>query len=154
MKKQTWIEALATVGYVGKFPKGPGTMGTIVALPLSLAIHQLGDIFYAAVTVVGAARSALIVQSYENLFSSHDSKEIVLDEVVGGLVAFMFLTSWPALLLAFVLFRFFDIVKPFPVGWADQKIPGGLGVVADDILAGIITNLIVHILIAKTTWLM
>jgi phosphatidylglycerophosphatase A len=147
---KTWVEILATVGYIGKWPIGPGTMGTLAAVPVAWLFAQVGDVFYLAATLVLAALSIWVAESYERLFVTHDSKEIVIDEFVGGLIAFTFLESWTAWVAAFVFFRILDIFKPFPVGWADKKIPGGLGVVADDILAGIITSVAIQVLMAKT----
>lgn len=93
-----------------------------------------------------------IAQLYEVLFDSHDPKEVVIDEVAGTLVAFAALSTWPMFIAAFVLFRFFDILKPFPIGWADKNIKGGVGVVADDLIAGILANAIIQILIVQTPW--
>lgn len=152
-KLKTTIEALATVGYIGKWPKGPGTMGTLAAVPTAWLFSQVGDVFYVSITLVLTVLAIWVAESYEALFDTHDSKEIVIDEFVGGLIAFIFLETWLAFLVAFVLFRILDIFKPFPVGWADQKIPGGLGVVADDIFAGVIASMTVQVLMAQTTWL-
>ena len=108
--------------------------------------------FYMVVTLLLAALAIWVAQAYESQSKSHDPKEVVIDEVVGVLIAFTMLTTWSALLAAFLLFRAFDILKPFPVGWADKKLEGGLGVVADDILAGILASLIMQVLVQHTTW--
>ena len=151
MTKQI-VEFIATWGYIGKAPKAPGTFGTLAAVPLAIGLLHFGDIFYMTFTLLFAAASIWVAQLYEVIFQSHDAKEVVVDEVAGTLVAFTALNSWPLFIAAFVLFRFFDILKPFPVGWADKNIKGGVGVVADDLLAGILTNMILQILIVQTPW--
>lgn len=150
--KNQFVEFAATFGYVGRAPKAPGTFGSLAAVPLALLLQMGGDIFYMVFTLLLAAGAIWVAQAYETQFNAHDPKEIVIDEVVGVLIAFTMLTSWSALLAAFVLFRLFDIFKPFPVGWADKKLEGGLGVVADDILAGIMASLIMQVLVQHTTW--
>lgn len=149
---KTWVELAATWFYVGRIPRAPGTFGTLAAVPLAILLLQAGDLIYMTFTLLFAAISIWIAQIYEEIFQSHDPKEVVIDEVAGTLVAFTALGTWPLFIAAFVLFRLFDIIKPFPIGWADKKIPGGVGVVADDLIAGILTNLILQILIVQTSW--
>ncbi len=75
----------------------------------------------------------------------HDSQEVVIDEVVGYLVAFTWLPmNWTSVVTAFVLFRALDIVKPFPISWLDRKVKGGLGTVVDDLAAGLVANIILQ----------
>jgi phosphatidylglycerophosphatase A len=82
----------------------------------------------------------------------HDRSEIVIDEVVGFLITMVWLPmTWQSLLLGFLLFRFFDILKPFPIGYLDRKVPGGLGVVVDDIAAGIFASLILQAVYSYTS---
>ena len=150
MKKQT--EILATFGYLGKAPVAPGTFGTLGAIPLALLFMQLGPIGYMVATVLFAGVSIWVAQAYESESDSHDASEVVIDEVAGGLIAFTWLTTWQAFVAAFVIFRALDALKPFPVGWADKKIEGGLGVVADDLIAGVITSVVMQILLVQTTW--
>ncbi|MEO0336202.1 MAG: phosphatidylglycerophosphatase A [Pseudomonadota bacterium] len=149
MKTQT--ELLATFGYLGKAPVAPGTFGTLGALPLAFAFMQLGPIGYMAATVLFAGFSIWVAQAYEAESDSHDASEVVIDEVAGGLIAFTWLTTWQAFLAAFVIFRLLDALKTPPIGWADKKIDGGLGVVADDLIAGVITSIIMQILLVETT---
>jgi phosphatidylglycerophosphatase A len=123
----------------GLFPTAPGTVGTIACLPLWGALlyfevpwwGRLGLAF--ALFFVGIPAAT---RTAENL-GKDDPKEVVIDEVAGQGVAIAFAaTTWPALIVGFALFRLFDITKPPPVGWADKKLHGGLGIMLDDMLAG------------------
>ena len=134
------IEFFATAGFVGLIPKAPGTFGTIVAIPIAYGLALLGPNLYLLSTLI------LIVFSIW--------KQIVIDEVVGYLVAFAWLPmTWQSFLGAFVVFRFFDILKPYPISVLDQKVKGGLGVVVDDLAAGLIANIILQVVASKTAWL-
>jgi phosphatidylglycerophosphatase A len=150
MTKRT--ELLATFGYLGKAPVAPGTFGTLGAFPLAFLFLQLGPIGYMAATVLFAVFSIWVAQAYETESNSHDASEVVIDEVAGGLIAFTWLATWQAFVAAFVIFRILDALKPPPIGWADKKIDGGLGVVADDLIAGVITSIIMQILLVETPY--
>ena len=79
------------------------------------------------------------------LLNEHDSHKIVIDEIVGYLAATLFLApSWTNTILAFLVFRVFDVVKPFPAGYIDEHVPGGSGVVLDDVVSGLYTNLLMQ----------
>ena len=148
------IRFLATWGYVGLFKKAPGTMGTLAAFPLALLLMKWGHFPHMAMTLVLAIVAIFVCVRYEDLFQVHDPREIVIDEVVGFLIAMTWLPlTWQSFALAFVFFRFLDIAKPFPIGWIDKKVKGGLGVVADDIVAGIFSNVILQWIYSNTTWL-
>lgn len=127
--------AIATVGGAGWSPVAPGTVGSAVALGLIwfLPGGRVGLVaFFVVVTVVGvwAADRA------ERRLGGKDSGAIVVDEVAGMTLSVMFFPRTPAVLLAgFVLFRIFDVVKPPPAG-ASQDLPGGVGVMVDDLIAG------------------
>lgn len=149
-----WIEVVTSFFYLGKSPIAPGSIGTIGAIPLVYVLSLMGDRLYLSLTFLICILSIPIVHQFENLSDIHDSKEIVIDEVVGFLVTMALLPmTWQALSLGFLIFRFFDILKPFPIGLIDRKVKGGLGVVADDIVAGIISNIILHYLYTNTIWL-
>ena len=149
------IGFLATAGGLGKAPKAPGTVGTLAALPLVPLFALGGEFFYMGATGLMVVVAIFIAHSYENLFEvEHDPKEVVIDEVVGYLVAMTWLPlTWQSFLGAFVVFRFFDAVKPYPISVIDKKIDGGLGIVADDLAAGIVTNFLLQMAYTKTTWL-
>ncbi len=148
------IEFLATAGFVGLMPKAPGTFGTIVALPLAFLLAKVGPGFYLLATLFFIVFSIWISELYERAIGTHDSKQIVIDEVAGFLVAFAWLPVSPmSFAAAFILFRFFDIFKPWPISVLDRRVKGGLGVVVDDVGAGLATNVILQLVLSKTTWL-
>jgi phosphatidylglycerophosphatase A len=133
--------AIATAGGVGFAPKAPGTAGSVVGLLIYLLIEWLGGGRYYPhaiifLFIVGIWASSRV----ENLWG-HDSSRIVIDEVVGQMITFgiaagRYQLSAFHIILGFGLFRLFDIVKPFPIRYL-ERLRGGLGVVADDVAAGI-----------------
>lgn len=99
-------------------------------------------------TLVFAAGSILVAQKFEDDFGGgrHDLPEFVMDEVAGFLVTMALVPfTWSFLLAGFVLFRLLDALKPFPISWFDRKVPGGVGVVADDLVAGIVANILLQV---------
>ncbi len=148
------IEILATFFYIGKIPKAPGTWATLATIPLWFLMSKLNPIFYMAIVFLIVIAGIFISQIYENQLKIHDSKTIVIDEVAGFLITMVWLpVTWQSVVFGFVLFRFFDIVKPPPIRQLDQKISGGLGVMLDDVAAGIISSLILQIIYSQTMWL-
>ncbi len=146
-----WI---ATLFKIGKFPKAPGTVATLATIPIWWALWQTGPIIYMIVTIVLFPIGVMAAQAYENHSNSHDSKEIVIDEVVGFLITMTWLPmTWQSVAFGFVIFRFLDIVKPPPIRQLDRKVPGGFGVMLDDVVAGIIGSLIMQTLYTQTSWL-
>ena len=142
-----FTEFFVTGLYIGKIRWAPGTMGTIAAVPLAYYLSQLGLMGYLQWTILLIFLSIGFCSYYEAKSHSHDSQQIVIDEVVGYLVSYMWLPQrWQAFAAAFVLFRFFDILKPFPIGYIDKKVKGGLGVVLDDLAAGMVSNIILQFL--------
>lgn len=128
----TWFGA-------GLLPKAPGTWGSLAALPFAWALASMGGTsVLAAATIVCFALGWWASAVYVRRTGVDDPGEVVIDEVAGIWLTLVF--SPPDLLsygLGFVLFRIFDIWKPWPVSWADRDIGGGLGVMLDDVLAGI-----------------
>jgi phosphatidylglycerophosphatase A len=139
---------IATGFYSGYSPLAPGTMGTIVAIPLYFIISFFNSIIYYSIITLGIFILGTIVSSKAiKIYRQEDPSPVVLDEIVGFLVAlFLIEITWWRLLAAFFIFRFFDITKPFPVG-AVESIGKGFGIMADDLIAGIYTNLIMHLAI-------
>lgn len=142
-----------TLGYSGLTPKAPGTVGTLVSLPLGMLIliyFDTNTLFLATILITLIAIKA--INKYEEKSKTHDSQNIVIDELVGMWLA---LSIAPAVgvtmsevmnfengfliqsLLAFVLFRYFDITKPSIIGRIDREAKGGVGVMGDDIIAGV-----------------
>lgn len=139
---------------VGLAPKAPGTFGTLAALPLIWALFSIGPFVYMAVTLALALVAIFMCQIYESRSGRHDQPEIVIDEVLGIMIAMTWLPmTWQSFVAAFVLFRILDIWKPFPIGYLDQRIPGGVGVIADDVAAGLITNIVLQVILNQTNWL-
>lgn len=128
----------------GRAPRAPGTFGTLVAVPLYLLLREAGPVLYASVTVVLFV-AGIWICDVAGRDQGDDAPSIVWDEIVGFLVAmFMVPTGWGWLVAGFVLFRFFDIVKPFPIGMADRRLHGGFGTMLDDVLAGFYSLLLLH----------
>lgn len=131
---------LATWFFSGRFPWMPGTMGTLAALPFASAmVEHGGKPVLVAAAIIVSILGIFISNSYMTRFNREDDpSEIVIDEVAGMWIALLPAMNNPlSWAVAFVLFRFFDILKPWPISWADKKLPRGLGVMADDIIAGI-----------------
>lgn len=148
------VELFATYFYVGKIPKAPGTWGTLAALPLWYGLSFLNPLWYMTVVFILVLSSIFICQIYEKNTESHDSKEIVIDEVVGFLITMTWLpVTWQSAVFGFVAFRFLDILKPPPIRQLDQKVQGGVGVVIDDVAAGILANILLQIVYNQTGWL-
>ena len=146
-----WIKILATWFGLGRAPKAPGTVGTLGAIPLAYVFSRFGEYQYMFATVAFTVLSIMVAHVYElTIAEEHDSPEFVMDEVAGFLVAMVWIPfTWPYVLAAFVLFRFFDAVKPWPISVVDAKVPGGVGAVADDLVAGIVTNMILQFVLAQ-----
>lgn len=139
---------LATGFYLGKIPVAPGTFGSLPGLLLCWA---LSGISASAAVVVGLVLIALAVwvsHEAEKLLGSKDPGSIVIDEIAGMFVTMFGLAfSWKTAVAGFIVFRILDITKPFPVRQLERKLPGGVGVVADDVVAGLMGNIILRIVI-------
>jgi len=129
---------IATGFGLGYAPFAPGTFGTMLALPIYFLLRQLPLPMYGAALTVLVLVAIAAAGAAEKILDRPDPGEVVIDEVVGMLVAMIAIPPHPvAWLLAFGLFRFFDIVKPWPVGYIDRHFHGGLGIVMDDLAAGL-----------------
>lgn len=132
-------KALATALGAGYSPIAPGTCGTVVAVPLAWALASRPLWQFLVITLVVTLVGVWAAATADRAWGTHDSGRIVIDEVAGYLVTMALVdrTSWIVLGVGFVVFRFFDIVKPPPVRWLDENLPGGWGVVLDDVAAGV-----------------
>ena len=143
--------ALATVGGVGYAPIASGTVGSLVALPLVPFLAALRDrapAVYAALVLGLVAVAVWAAGRAEDALGMEDHPHIVIDEVAGLVVAGAFLpATWLGAGVAFVLFRIFDVVKPFPARQIDDGVEGGLGVVGDDLVAGLYAGLLTRLLL-------
>ncbi len=117
----------------------PGTMGTLVAIPLYLLLSRLELWPYLIVVVVGFLLGVYVCDKTSKALGVHDHSGIVWDEIIGYWITMIAIpaVTWQWILAGFVLFRFFDIVKPWPVKIADKRVPGGFGIMFDDLLAGL-----------------
>jgi len=136
---------VATLGFIGYIPVAPGTFGSLIACALFILIKP--PIFLHIMMLFFLIPAGVISSHYaEILLADKDSSHIVIDEFCGYFIAVLFLPhSYFYILSAFFLFRFFDILKPFPIRTAEHLFRGGAGVMADDIVAALYTNVILQI---------
>ena len=129
---------LATGFGSGLSPVVPGTMGTLAAVPFYFLLAQLPFVAYLAVVAVSAVIGVAICQKTSDDMGVHDHGSIVWDEFVGFWITMAIApaATWQWVLAGFILFRFFDMVKPWPISWLDKHVHGGFGIMVDDILAG------------------
>jgi phosphatidylglycerophosphatase A len=135
--KEKVARALALWFGCGKVPYAPGTAGTLGAIPLYLLLrpHGIAAVAVAAVvvTVVGVWAAGVVARQ----MGSKDPQCVVIDEVAGLLVTELGAPpTWTGLIAGFVVFRVLDQLKPFPAGLAERRLPGGYGIVMDDVIAG------------------
>ena len=135
----------------GLSPVAPGTAGTLVAVPLYLALAQLAWPWYLAIVVIGFAAGIWLCGYTSKALGEHDHGGIVWDEIVGMYVTLLVApVTIVGFVLAFVLFRVMDIVKPWPIRDLDHRLGGGLGIMLDDLAAALYAAL----LLALYGWLM
>ncbi len=122
----------------GLAPKAPGTFGTLAAVPIYWLMQDLPLALYLAVVVIAFIAGIWICQKSADWLQQNDPSAVVWDEIVGYLITMIAAPSgWQWMVLGFVLFRFFDILKPWPINLADKAIHGGLGIMVDDVIAGV-----------------
>lgn len=127
----------------GLAPKAPGTLGTLVAVPLYLLLQGLPLYIYLGLVLAGFLAGIWICGSTSRDLGVHDHGGIVWDEIIGYLLTMALAPrGWMWVLIGFLLFRFFDILKPWPIRWFDQRAPGGFGIMFDDLLAGVYAGLV------------
>jgi phosphatidylglycerophosphatase A len=135
-RPDAWV-LLAAWGPCGYAPVAPGTFGTLGAIPLYLALSRLAPGGYLAVTAALVALGAVAAQRAGRYWGVADASPIVIDEVAGYLVTLALVPfSWQAVAAGFVLFRIFDVLKPWPAS-AFDRMKNGFGVVMDDVAAGV-----------------
>ncbi|MDN5566739.1 MAG: phosphatidylglycerophosphatase A [Psychrobacter sp.] len=142
--------------------RAPGTWGTVGGLIIAIPLMSLGFVPFLIITILSCVVGVWICGRTAELMQMHDDPHIVWDEwsgiwitllpfsyleasTVGYITPTLFILS---LAVAFILFRFFDIIKPPPIGWADEKVAGGLGIMLDDIIAGIMAAIVWIVFIA------
>jgi phosphatidylglycerophosphatase A len=147
-REVSWpLRAVASGLGAGLLPGAPGTWGTLVALPLAWALSALPPLLQAALLAASLPGAAAVCGLAAEEDGHKDPHWITLDEIVGYCLAVAFVPPrLSAYLAGFFLFRLFDIVKPPPAGWVDRCLPGGWGVLLDDVLAGAYTRLVLWFL--------
>ncbi len=139
---------IATGCFVGFSPLGPGTFGTLIAIPLVWLGAQAGLFFQIALASAFFILGLWASERALKVLGKEDAPQIVADEVAGFLVAMVGIPfTWYWLGCGFLLFRFFDIYKPFPISYLDEKVRGGWGVMLDDLAAGFFANLVMHLMV-------
>lgn len=145
-KRTSLCHWLAVGGGLGLMAKAPGTWGSLAGLPLALLLLALPALLAWPLLLLCAAGGIWICGRTATDWGVHDHGAIVWDEVVGYALTVLLASSWLAidplqLLLAFVLFRLFDILKPWPIRYLDRQVHGGIGIMVDDLLAGLFAGL-------------
>ena len=141
----TALTSVATIGFLGYFPFASGTIGSLFALILYL-LTDLPTYAHLSVIVLGALLGIHASTVAERILREKDSKKIIIDEFIGFYVSVFYLPkTFGFVFSAFLLFRFFDILKPLFISKLEKTLSNGLGVMADDILAGIYTNMVLQL---------
>lgn len=143
-----WQHFLALGFGSGLAPKAPGTFGTLVALPLVWLLSLAGTFWFVGFLVLGILLGIYVCGKTATDVGEHDHGAIVWDEIIGFTLTMLLVPiSLTTLLVGFALFRFFDIVKPWPIRWFDQRVHGGFGIMLDDLLAALPALVILHSLV-------
>jgi phosphatidylglycerophosphatase A len=136
--------------YTGKFPKAPGTIGSLATIPLFFLLSYLNANIYTLIAIILAlyVSSVFVTQKVQIEYGLHDPQWIVIDEVIGMLITWSFVQSieFSEIFLVFSLFRFFDIIKIWPASYFD-RLHHGFGTITDDVVSGVyagISILIIH----------
>ena len=124
----------------GLSPKAPGTAGTLLTVPLVYFLQQQSLLIYGLVTLFVLLTGSWVCGYAAKKLQVHDHSGIVYDEVAGFLITMMFVPAGLYWMLAgFILFRFFDALKPWPISWLDKNLHGGFGIMFDDVVAGVVS---------------
>lgn len=149
MKKIAFF--ISTLCYCGYFPKAPGTIGSLVSIPIIFLICYYFGFLGLLLTISISFVVAVIAVRKVLMYTKHDPSFVVIDEFVGQSVTFVLIADTLKnnmniipYIIGFILFRIFDITKPFPVSYADKKMENALGVVLDDVFAGFYGTIILY----------
>ena len=136
----------------GYSPIAPGTMGTLVSVPVYLLLSRIHSPIYEITLVAFFFLSIWLSDNGERYFGKKDDPRIVIDEMMGFLTTMLWIPGTAlTIVIGFFVFRFFDILKPFPIRNAERRCRGGSGVVLDDVVAGIYANITLRIIISIIT---
>ena len=132
----------------GLSPKMPGTMGTLIGVLLFILLPELDWKIYIGIVILAFIGGIFLCGHTARALNTHDHPGIVWDEIVGYFITmFMVPKSGLWILIGFVLFRIFDILKPWPISLADKKVHGGFGIMLDDYIAGFFALIVIHIML-------
>lgn len=141
------LMVIATGFYIGNIPKAPGTWGSVVGLLLWLTFKDVALLLYLGIVAASFVIGFFAAGAAEKILDRPDAGPIVIDEIVGMFITLTLAPPHPAAwLLGLALFRLFDITKPFPVSWFDKHIHGGIGIMMDDVMAGVYALISLQIL--------
>ena len=136
---------LATGFYAGYFPYAPGTIGSLIGVGIFFIINSLSPVYYLGILFLLFFIGIYISDRAESLFAKKDSTHIIFDEIVGLPVAMVLIPNGSGWIAAgFILFRLFDILKPYPIRDIENRFNGGLGIMLDDVAAGIYANILLQ----------
>jgi phosphatidylglycerophosphatase A len=142
-----FIVMLATGFGVGYSPIAPGTLGTLITIPLYYFLSNISAPLYELTLITFFFLSVWISEKAEIVFGKRDDQRIVIDEMMGFLITMLWIPRTIFFIsMGFILFRFFDILKPFPIRHLEKRWKGGFGVVLDDVAAGVYVNIILQII--------
>jgi len=142
-----FILLLATGFGVGYSPIAPGTLGTIVAILIYYFLSEISPPLY-EITLIGFFfLSVWVSENAERFFRKKDDQRIAIDEIIGFLTTMLWVPKTLLfVIIGFFLFRFFDILKPFPIRRLEKRLKGGFGVVLDDVAAGVYANIVLRLI--------
>jgi phosphatidylglycerophosphatase A len=142
-----FILILATGFGVGYSPIAPGTLGTLVAILIYYFLSEISPPLY-EITLIGFFfLSVWVSENAERFFRKKDDQRIVIDEIIGFLTTMLWVPKTIRfVIIGFFLFRFFDILKPFPIRRLEKGFKGGFGVVLDDVVAGVYANIVLRLI--------
>jgi phosphatidylglycerophosphatase A len=143
-----YLIAIFATGFgVGYSPIAPGTLGTLIAIPVYYFLSAIPSPIYEITLIAFFFLSVWISENAEIFFGRKDDPRIVIDEMMGFLVTMLWIPKTNFFIITgFFLFRFFDILKPFPIRRLERRYRGGFGVVLDDVMAGVYANIILQII--------
>ncbi|QIQ20696.1 phosphatidylglycerophosphatase A family protein [Zophobihabitans entericus] len=129
----------------GLSPVSPGTMGSLVAIPIWLLFYHVAPVYYWIIIAVATIYGCWICDKTAKDMGTHDHGGIVWDEFVGMWITLFFIPQFSVfwIVIAFAAFRLFDIVKPWPIRWFDRHVHGGIGIMVDDIVAAVFSSAVV-----------
>lgn len=135
----------------GLSPRAPGTAGTLVAIPIYLLLSGLNPLYYLLLSLFLLYIGIHLCQFTATRLGVHDHPGIVWDEIVGYLLTMVAVpVNWMWILVGFILFRLFDIWKPWPIGYLDRRVSGGVGIMLDDLLAAVYASVVLQLILYLT----